>query len=166
MNLPQVYMCSPSWTLLPPPSPFHPSGSSILHFKVIVINHLIELKLFYTFLWSHSLSFLPRWNLRSEFGLYYLHDIFYNTSTYIYMLSSFSHVWLFATLWTVACQSPLSVGFFQARILEWVVVSSSRVSSRPRDWTQVSHIAGRFFTVWANIYIHKIYVIVWIILKL
>ena len=28
MNLPQVYMCSPSWTLLPPPSPYHPSGSS------------------------------------------------------------------------------------------------------------------------------------------
>ena len=28
MNLAQVYMCSPSWTLLPPPSPFHPSGSS------------------------------------------------------------------------------------------------------------------------------------------
>ena len=28
MNLPQVYMCSPSWTLLPPLSPYHPSGSS------------------------------------------------------------------------------------------------------------------------------------------
>ena len=28
MNLPQVYMCSPSWTLLPPPSPYHPSGLS------------------------------------------------------------------------------------------------------------------------------------------
>ena len=28
MNPPQVYMCSPSWTHLPPPSPFHPSGSS------------------------------------------------------------------------------------------------------------------------------------------
>ena len=28
MNPPQVYMSSPSWTLLPPPSPFHPSGSS------------------------------------------------------------------------------------------------------------------------------------------
>ena len=27
MNPPQVYMCSPSWTLLPPPSPFHPSDS-------------------------------------------------------------------------------------------------------------------------------------------
>ena len=28
MNLPQVYMCSPSWTLLLPPSPYHPTGSS------------------------------------------------------------------------------------------------------------------------------------------
>ena len=28
MSPPQVYMCSPSWTLLPPPSPYHPSGSS------------------------------------------------------------------------------------------------------------------------------------------
>ena len=27
------------------------------------------------------------------------------------MLSRFSHVWLFATLWTVTCQSPLSMGF-------------------------------------------------------
>ena len=27
-NPPQVYMCSPSWTLLPPPSPYHPSGLS------------------------------------------------------------------------------------------------------------------------------------------
>ena len=28
MNPPWVYTCSPSWTLLPPPSPYHPSGSS------------------------------------------------------------------------------------------------------------------------------------------
>ena len=28
MNPSQVYMCSPSWTLHPPPSPYHPSGSS------------------------------------------------------------------------------------------------------------------------------------------
>ena len=28
MNPPQVYLCSASWTLLPPPSPYHPSGSS------------------------------------------------------------------------------------------------------------------------------------------
>ena len=28
MNLPQIYTCYPSWTLLPPPSPYHPSGAS------------------------------------------------------------------------------------------------------------------------------------------
>ena len=28
MNLPQAYTCSPSWTLVSPPSPYHPSGSS------------------------------------------------------------------------------------------------------------------------------------------
>ena len=34
-------------------------------------------------------------------------------------------------------------GIFQARILEWVATSCSRGSSRPRDWTQVSWVAGR-----------------------
>jgi len=35
---------------------------------------------------------------------------------------------------------------FQARILEWVAISFSRGSSRPRDQTQVSYAAGGFFT--------------------
>ena len=39
-------------------------------------------------------------------------------------------------------------GILQARILEWVAFSFSRGSSQPRDWTQVSHIAGGFFTNW------------------
>ena len=38
---------------------------------------------------------------------------------------------------------------FQARILEWAAISSSRGSSRPRDQTRVSCTAGRFFTAWA-----------------
>ena len=33
---------------------------------------------------------------------------------------SLSHVLLFVTPWTEACQAPLSMGIFQARILEWV----------------------------------------------
>ena len=37
-------------------------------------------------------------------------------------------------------------GILQARILEWVAFPFSRGSSQPRDQTQVSHIAGRFFT--------------------
>ena len=36
------------------------------------------------------------------------------------------------------------------RILEWVAYPFSRGSSRPRNWTRVSCIAGRFFTSWAT----------------
>ena len=36
-----------------------------------------------------------------------------------------SHVRLFVTPWTVACQAPLSMGILQARILEWVAIPSS-----------------------------------------
>ena len=73
-------------------------------------------------------------------------------------LVSLRHVWLFATPWMVA---PLSHGVgwnsaigwnsvFQARILQRVASPFSRGSSRPRDWTQASCIAGRFFTIWAT----------------
>ena len=45
---------------------------------------------------------------------------------------------------------PSVHGILQARILEWVALSSSRGSSWPRNPTQVSHIAGRFFIIWAT----------------
>ena len=41
-------------------------------------------------------------------------------------------------------------GIFQARVLEWGAIAFSRGSSRPSDWTQVSHVVGRRFTVWAT----------------
>ena len=41
-------------------------------------------------------------------------------------------------------------GILQARILEWTAIPFSRGSSQPRDRTQVSHIAARFFTSWTN----------------
>ena len=41
-------------------------------------------------------------------------------------------------------------GILQARILEWVAFPFSRGSSQPRDQTQVSCIAGGFFTIWAT----------------
>ena len=51
----------------------------------------------------------------------------------------------------VDCSPPGSSvhGILQARILEWVTISFSRGSSRPRDWTRVSHIGGRRFNLWA-----------------
>ena len=54
-----------------------------------------------------------------------------------------------ATLWTVAPPGSSVHGTFQARIREWVAISSSKGSSRLRDWTHVfcnSTLAGRFFT--------------------
>ena len=41
-------------------------------------------------------------------------------------------------------------GILQARLLEWFAIPFSRGSFQPRDWTQVSCIAGRFFTIWAT----------------
>ena len=46
---------------------------------------------------------------------------------------------------TVVRQAPLSRGTLQAVILEWIAMPSSRGSSQPKDWTQVSGMAGRFF---------------------
>ena len=48
------------------------------------------------------------------------------------------------------CNSPSSSvhGIFQARIMGWVDIPFSRGSSQPKDWTHISCIAGRFFTIW------------------
>ena len=50
------------------------------------------------------------------------------------------------------CSPPGSSvhGILQARTLEWVAMPSSRGSSQPKDQTQVSQIAGGFFTIWAT----------------
>ena len=50
------------------------------------------------------------------------------------------------------CSPPGSSvhGILRARILEWVAISFSRGSSQPRNQTQVSCMAGRFFTIWAT----------------
>ena len=87
MNLPQVYTCSPSWTLLPSPSLYHPSESS----QCTSPKHpeCFELK-------------------SGLFG-----DHFGKLRRFLYidmacMLSHFSHVWS-GTPWTVAWQTPLSM---------------------------------------------------------
>ena len=49
------------------------------------------------------------------------------------------------------CSLPgSSHGIFQAKVLEWVAISFSRVSSPPRDRTRVSLIVGRYFTISAT----------------
>ena len=57
----------------------------------------------------------------------------------------------------MACSPPGSSvrGILQARILEWVANSFSKGSCPPRDQSRVSHVAGRFFTIWAIIFTLK-----------
>ena len=52
----------------------------------------------------------------------------------------------------MGCSRPGSSihGILQARVLEWVAISFRRGSSRPRNWTRVSCLVGRFFTNWAT----------------
>ena len=85
------------------------------------------------------------------------------------MLCAFFHLICMIALWSevkwsevaqscptlcnpVDCSLPGSSvhGILQARILEWVATSFSRVSSRPRDRTWVSRIGGRHFNLWAT----------------
>ena len=54
---------------------------------------------------------------------------------------------LFMSPWTVAHQAPLSMGFFLAKILEWVAISFSR-SSWTRNQTHVSCIGKRILYHW------------------
>ena len=51
-----------------------------------------------------------------------------------------NHVWRFVTLWIVALQVPLSIGFLGKK-LEWVAISSSRGSSWPRDQPCISCVS-------------------------
>ena len=56
------------------------------------------------------------------------------------LVSHFSRVRLFVTLWTVACQAALSMGILQARLLEWVAMPSSKGPSQPRDQIYISFV--------------------------
>ena len=72
---------------------------------------------------------------------------------YTYILYMPVHGWVAQLCLTLCdfidCSLPGSSvhGILQARILEWLPFSSP---SWPRDWTRVSCIAGRFFTIWAT----------------
>ena len=71
----------------------------------------------------------------------------YFLNLYVLCVLSHSVVSDSATLCTVVCEDPLSMGILQARILEWVAMPSFRGSSQPRDRIQVSCIADGSFTI-------------------
>ena len=87
----------------------------------------------------YSATCVRKWNKRG-LCLYSL-LIVSKSLLLLLLLNHFSCVWLFATLWTVTHQAPLSMGILQAKILEWVAVPSSMGSSRPRDQTCISYVS-------------------------
>ena len=66
------------------------------------------------------------------------------------VLSSFSHVRLFATPWTVAFQAPLSKGFSRQAYWSGLSCPFPRDLSNPGIEPQFSLIIGGFFTIWAT----------------
>ena len=132
MNPPQVYTCSPSWTPLPPPSLYHPSGSSqctspkhpvscielgqAIRFVYDIIHVSMPFsqiippspspteskRLFYT-----SVSLL----LSHIQGYRYHLSLFFIIPMLLLLLSRVSHVQLCVTPWTAAHKAPPSLGF-------------------------------------------------------
>ena len=102
---------------------------------------------FSEFVWDKQILFLHNYK-ENEAG----EKVHYKSiSDHMCCAESLSHVWLFGTSWTVACQVPLSMGILQARTVELVAMPCSRGCSRPWDRTQASHVVGRFLTVWDTI---------------
>ena len=72
----------------------------------------------------------------------------YNTGSHTLacaVLSCFSCVWLFVTLWAVVLQAPLSIGLARQEYWSGFAMLSTRGSSQPRDQSQVSSIS---YIVW------------------
>ena len=63
------------------------------------------------------------------------------------VLSHFSHVQLFATSWTIACQAPQFMGFPRQEYWSGLPFPSPRGSCQPRAQTCFSCITGTFFTI-------------------
>ena len=59
----------------------------------------------------------------------------------MHVLSHFSHVQLIVTLWTIAHQPSLSMGFSRQGYWSGLPCPPSRGSSQPRDWTHVSKVS-------------------------
>ena len=96
------------------------------------------------------LSFPTSFPLHSYIYFLYLSKnrkiIYYTHSIFIYVISCS----VLCKLWDSSQTGSSVLDIFQARILEWVGISSSRASSQPRNQTHISYvscIAGEFFTI-------------------
>ena len=118
--------------------------------EMFLIIHI--LKFFY---WSRvylqcftSSEYIAKW-----FSYTYIHFFFQDSlpiCVCVCVYQSLSHVQFFVTHGLYSLPGFSVHGVLQARTLLWVAIALSRGSSQPRDRTQVSCIAGRFFIIWAT----------------
>ena len=105
----------------------------------------------------NCVSELTRWSCRVFNHWIYVMNFPYCDSTlinnfldnnigFLYSCCSVAKLCLFCDSMDYSPPGSSFHGISQARILEWVGISFSRDSSLPKDWTQVSCIAGEFFT--------------------
>ena len=120
----------------------------------ICLYSIHMLILSFQFIVPYSLSF---GNHKFVFLCLWVCFCFINKFIYtIFFLRFYIFVCVFVTQSCPTLCNPMdSPGFsihriLQARILKWFAIPFSRGASQPRDWTQVSHMAGGFFTIWTT----------------
>ena len=85
---------------------------------------------------------------------WFIHNLYTNSSP-VYVSKPYTSLKVKVAQLCLTLCDPMDYtvhGILQARILEWVTFPFSKGSSQPWDWTQVSCIAGGFFTSWATLF--------------
>ena len=99
--------------------------------------------------WTNWFKKCPIWFSRPKEGA---SSLSLREKYYLLLYCIVNHSVMSNSLWPTDCSPPGSCvhGILQTRILEWATIPFSKGSSQSRDQTQVSCIAGRFFTIWAT----------------
>ena len=137
--------------------------SCMCNFIIVVINSMTyALKNIFNSCSSVFLYFLKelKWSMVTAKSLWF-GDVFHNLLQWLHSPMGWVSVYCVCVNHSVMSYSLLPHGLYpppgssvheilQARILEWIAIFFSRGSSWSRDRTQVSCIAGKFFTFWST----------------
>ena len=134
-----LYLCPFCW--------YVPLVTRLPVFRVTVTRQILPIQVQLQIpLLPGSLPSSPTWNYTYLFSYLFLPGL----AAHMCILKKVSVPQLCPTLCNpMDCSLPGSSvhGILQAGILEWIAMPSSRESSQPKDWTWVSCIAGRLFTI-------------------
>ena len=109
---------------------------------MIILNYIYTYVIYIIYIYNNS-----KHEIKDEYllNLLYKYYFLFKSVSFTHLiiihfacLNHFSHIQLFVTLWTIAPPGTSVHGILQARILEWVAISSFRESSWPRDRIRVS----------------------------